>query len=277
MLSILTGNSPRIIEATVQDLDKLFGNIFRLIGLREANFPNDLETLFLYQFIRENYPNHRIDEVLLAFKKAVLLQLDIPANEVKCYENFSVLYLSTILNAYRCWASAEYSAVEKHLPSTEAEKKLLENSKHEFMNFHWGEAIESAYQDFLTFGNEKRRLYPVGMYEQLVRDKVFSEEKFREFMQEARAEMLKEASYEKQRNFNALTLATSENSIGERAEFAASIHRTNMNKFQNEIDEIKSGKRGSEIELLAKQTAISNWFFRCKTKGLKNVYQRENL
>lgn len=274
LLSILTGDSPRIADATVQELDQLFGKIFRLIGLREVNFPNDLETLFLYQFVRENYPNHRIDEVFLAFKKAVLLQLDLSANEVKCYENFSVLYLSSILNAYRRWASAEFSNVEKHLPPTDAERKLLEKSKTDFENFHWGEAIEIAYQDFLVSGRKNQKIVPTGMYEQLVSDGVFSADFFSNFIEKTKRELISEAIREKQKRINTID-QISVTMQGEKMETEKSIQQTKIGELQKAINRYNSETPNHEVEVSAKQEAIFSWFEKCQSRGLKNVYVAE--
>src|SRR5262245_20635761 len=71
---------------------------FTLVGLRGQNLPDEYEKEILIKFIVTKYGGHTAAEIRLAFEKAVSGELDIDAT---CYENFSVLYFSRIMNAYR--------------------------------------------------------------------------------------------------------------------------------------------------------------------------------
>ena len=73
------------------------------VGLRAANFPSKEETALLVDHIEKFYSNHNPEEIKLAFDLAITDKLEIDQKEVTCYENFSCLYFSTIMNAYRNW------------------------------------------------------------------------------------------------------------------------------------------------------------------------------
>jgi hypothetical protein len=81
------------------------------LGLRAQNLPNDLEKLVLVQHIQENFGGNNLDEIRLAFDMAIAGKLDLKSDEVKCYENFSCVYFSLIMNAYRKWSAEEYRQV----------------------------------------------------------------------------------------------------------------------------------------------------------------------
>lgn len=75
------------------------------VGLRAANWPNDFEKQILVQHIFQNFGGNRLDEIRLAFDMAIIGSLDVDAN---CYENFSCLYFSNVMYAYREWARQEF-------------------------------------------------------------------------------------------------------------------------------------------------------------------------
>lgn len=77
-----------------------------LVGIKAHNVPNEREKTVLLQFIVNNYGGHTPAEIKLAFDLAVAGELDV--DDVKCYENFSPLYFSTIMIAYRKWARDTY-------------------------------------------------------------------------------------------------------------------------------------------------------------------------
>lgn len=85
-------------------LDVLLG-IMNKLGIREANIPGKDECGILIHHLITQYGNHSCDEIRLAFDMAIAGNLDLlPGESVNCYENFSCLYVSSIMNAYRRWA-----------------------------------------------------------------------------------------------------------------------------------------------------------------------------
>lgn len=256
----------KIVNEPAERLDELFRYCFMLVGLREKSFPNELETLFLYEFLKENYGGHSISEIKLAFKMAIKGELDLPLEDVKSYENFSVVYLSSIINSYRRWSGQEYRHLEKHIPPNEEDIKYLEGPKKEI---HWGFTIEREYQHFLSFGDEHWKLYPIGFYEQLVKDEILDSELFRKAMLIVRTKLI--GQLEKQRA--ALEMRKFENAEKkERVAFAQSINKTNLQELIKKIDAYKSGEQDSELEVVAKQYCVLQFFKNSKQNMKQHVY-----
>lgn len=74
------------------------------VGLRAQNWPNELEKIILIQHIKENFGGNTVEEIKLAFDMAISGRLRLDEKEINCYENFSCLYFSKIMNAYRDWS-----------------------------------------------------------------------------------------------------------------------------------------------------------------------------
>lgn len=90
-----------------------------IVGLRADNFPQEEEKRVLLQFIAQNYGGHTPSEIKLAFDMAVTGKLNLDKKEVICYENFSVLYFSQVMNAYREWSRQAYAHIraKEELPA----------------------------------------------------------------------------------------------------------------------------------------------------------------
>lgn len=108
------------------------------VGLRGQNFPQGAEKILLLNHVIGNYGNHTADEIRLAFDMALSAKLGLDIQDVKCYENFSCAYFSTIMNAYRVWAAQVDRQKEKEVKPEE--KVYTEEEKQQ---------IEKEYQDFL--------------------------------------------------------------------------------------------------------------------------------
>jgi hypothetical protein len=111
----------RICNLTdVEPLKQALRYAMVLVGIKANNVPNDREKSVLLQFIVNNYGGHTPSEIRLAFDLAISGDLDV--EDVKCYENFSPLYFSSIMNAYRKWAKpkhGEIKPIEKELTPDE--------------------------------------------------------------------------------------------------------------------------------------------------------------
>lgn len=110
------------------------------IGLRSQNWPQDEEKSLLINHIRREYGNHTVAEIRLAFDMAISGKLDFLSGEsVNCYENFSCLYFSSIMNAYRKWAAqvhcqlqpehTKIDSVTEDTSDESMEKWLIETKK----------------------------------------------------------------------------------------------------------------------------------------------------
>ena len=104
----------KIINSNQEDLKQVLRFIMVKIGLRAQNWPNDDEKTILIQHIIKNYGGHTTEEIKLAFDMAIEGKLDV---EVNCYENFSCLYFSNIMSAYRQWSKEEYKQLPVSIPT----------------------------------------------------------------------------------------------------------------------------------------------------------------
>lgn len=103
------------------------------VGLRANNFPNEDEKQLLLAHIITEYGNHTPKEIQLAFDMAIAGKLGL--KEVSCYENFSCLYFSNVMNAYREWAKETYKLLKKDQPKMIEEKiELTTEEKQEWIN-----------------------------------------------------------------------------------------------------------------------------------------------
>lgn len=90
-----------------------------LVGLRESNLPSELELRIIINHAQNQYGNHTASEVGLAFDLAVAGKLDI--KDVNCYENFSCLYFSSIMNAYKQWTYKQQKKIVSDIKPKEIE------------------------------------------------------------------------------------------------------------------------------------------------------------
>lgn len=107
----------RVVNSTLEEFKSVLRYCMLKVGIRAANIPNDEEKMILLQHIISEYGNHTIAEIRLAFDMAITGKLDIDRKEVICYENFSCLYFSGVMDSYRRWSSQAYRHVIKELPA----------------------------------------------------------------------------------------------------------------------------------------------------------------
>jgi hypothetical protein len=108
--------SKLIKDSSFDEVKDVLRKVLYKLGIRENNWPNDIEKLVLFEHIVENYGGNRLDEIRLAFDMAITQGLPDENGEVvetNTFENFSCLYFSKIMNAYRRWSAQEYKLVIK--------------------------------------------------------------------------------------------------------------------------------------------------------------------
>lgn len=101
-------------NCSFEQVKDVLRKIMMKIGLRSQNLPTDIEKLVIYEHIIENFGGNRLGEIELAFNMAIsgtLPDENGEVVEVNCYENFSCLYFSKIMTAYRRWSVQEYKHV----------------------------------------------------------------------------------------------------------------------------------------------------------------------
>lgn len=123
--------APKIRDCKVEDIKTELRVAMVKVGLRSQNWPNDMEKAILIEHIVSTYGMHTIEELRLAFNLAISGRLPMDENDVKCYENFSCLYVSQIMNAYRKWAAERHKELPmdkpKELPAESLTDKTMED------------------------------------------------------------------------------------------------------------------------------------------------------
>ena len=155
-----------IRKSTVEELKQVLRLVMVKVGLRANNFPSDGEKEVLLEHIISQYGNHTPEEIKLAFDMAVIGKLDIEEKDVCCYENFSCLYFSKIMNAFRKWARETHNQLRKDYPKMIEEKVILTDEEKAQWICDWKsmediniELIPLIFYEFLA-GNKILKITP---------------------------------------------------------------------------------------------------------------------
>lgn len=120
-------NNPIISNSSSEDIASALRLCFQKLGIRAANLPTQEEKLVLIDFIYTNYGKHTLKELLLAFDLAITGRLDVDATH---YENFTCLYLASIIASYRKWAIEQNKFIKpKNYQMLEENKELTDQEK----------------------------------------------------------------------------------------------------------------------------------------------------
>lgn len=112
---------PKIANTSLEELKQALRYVFVLIGLRAKDIPVAEEKAVLMDYIRENYGGHTPEEIKLAFKMAIQGRLALDyEKQVVSFGNFSPMYFTIIMDAYRVWAREQVEILARKVP----EKKL---------------------------------------------------------------------------------------------------------------------------------------------------------
>lgn len=147
----------RIASGDIEELNQALRYAMLKVGLR--NIPNEIEFAALQSHVIENYGEHTPGEIKLAFDMAISGRFDV---DPVCYEVFSCLYISNILNAYRPWKSR---TVEQIIRETKPETKALPPAE-----VNWGGEVEYYFQKLKAGVFISYMTYPLQLYRQMVKD-----------------------------------------------------------------------------------------------------------
>ena len=139
-------SSQLVKDTPLEELKQVLRKIIMKLGIREQNLPNDLAKAVLIEHIYENYGGHRLNEIPLAFDMAIrggLCDSDGEVVDPNCFESFSCIYVSKIMNAYRFWSESEY----RTLPTRKPEHQKIFTQ--EELDDYAREDAEWTYQMFL--------------------------------------------------------------------------------------------------------------------------------
>lgn len=113
--------SQKISDCNDNRIYQELAKVYVLIGLRGHHLPSDFEGQIIVNYLRENYAHKGISELSFAFKLAVQNKLDI--DTPNAFDQFSILYLEKIMNAYRLWLK---KADEEIKQTIKEETKMIE-------------------------------------------------------------------------------------------------------------------------------------------------------
>lgn len=139
--------SPLIVKSSVEEIKQVLRLVMIKVGLRSQNWPKDEEKAVLIDHIVSNYGGHTVEEIKLAFDMAMAGKLD--AEDVKCYENFSCIYFSMIMNSYRNWAASAYKVLKTEIPpiqrifsQEELDDSAREDAQRQYVLFTKGHEVK---------------------------------------------------------------------------------------------------------------------------------------
>jgi hypothetical protein len=164
-----------IADATDKQLAEKMAMIYLLVGLRKQHFPVDIENFLIFSYLRTEYGHKTLDELGLAFNLAIKGELDLKPEDVKVYDQFTVLYLANIMEAYRKWLLKQNQTIpEKRLElpaAVEVDPK---------------ESIHYAREVFLATKNHL--LIPENLWKILKAEISLKEEDYQNYLRQAKIE-----------------------------------------------------------------------------------------
>jgi hypothetical protein len=137
----------RLIKlASGEELSEALRYVMVKVGLRSSNFPDKMEKVVLLNHIIENFGGNTVEEIRLAFEMGISGKLSFLEHEsVIPFENFSCLYFSSVMNAYRRWSAEAYRHLESKV-NTPPEQKIFTQDE---LDDAAREMVEVQYQLFL--------------------------------------------------------------------------------------------------------------------------------
>lgn len=228
----------KIIYSSLDELKNVLKFVMIKIGLRSDNWPSDEEKGVLIDHIIKEYGGHTCKEIKLAFEMAIAGKLteynskgNLVTVDAKCYENFSCLYFSQIMNAYRIWAQETYKMVaQKPIVGVENKKEMTDSD------------MENWVKETSLVATEISKLFliPIEIYEWLLKMKKLKVSK------DEREEILKQAINIREQQLS--------DSIGRDAEKELSefIYMKKKGEFKD--------KEALVIKNISKRIAVLNYF-----------------
>lgn len=105
--------SKLIQDSSDEEIKQALAKIFLLVGLRKQHFPNGFELDFIVSNIRKLYPHRTIFDLTNAFELGLRKEIDV---ELNCYDQFTLIYLSNIMDAYRKYLVNAYNELPVEQP-----------------------------------------------------------------------------------------------------------------------------------------------------------------
>lgn len=248
----------KISKSSIAELDQMFRAVFMLVGLRPQFVPNELETMFLYQFVQDNYANHTTDEIVLAFKEVAKGSLkDAEGKSIELFDYFTPIFFGKVMAAYRLWATD----IGNKIADEDFTKKLMlqeENKKQGEID--WRQVVEQDYQFFLN-NNDSHGTYPEEHYKLLVEDDFIKEDFWKKKVQSVRNSVMQDLNTQ---------LVMVQNSKGFKNDNTSLVKK--HNEIRGLMNRYKSGDGDQDFVLMAKQKVVLAFFKYNRDLGNKNIY-----
>lgn len=232
----------KVCNASTAALEAVLRRAMLLVGIRASNLPSPVEREILTAFIYKKYAGLTLEEIQLAFEKAVAGELECEAN---CYENFSCAYFGQIMSAYKKWASQKFNENQMYIvPASAMVDREIEN-----LMADWKELCEAYYQDYL---NNKFvfSVMPWQLYDEFVKCGMMGENVYEDYIITAKSLLIWHLKEE-------LFSAVSENE---------------KEDLRLKLKCIENGENETKIEQQAKKLAVEILYKTAKEKGFKNLF-----
>jgi len=95
--------------------------VFTLIGLKAENIPNEIQKSVLINYIQKDLKQYSVEDIRIAFHLLLKNELDCEMNH---FQNFSAMYLSQVMSAYR---KQRQSVISEFLKLKEQEEMNQKN------------------------------------------------------------------------------------------------------------------------------------------------------
>jgi len=135
--------SKKVNNCTLEELKEKLKYIFKLIGLVKS--PDKVEKDILIDFILNDMKQFRIEEFPLAFKMLVRGDFTIENDH---FQNFSVKYLCSVMNAYAECEKRKKHFQDEKLKELPMSAKLSDSEKQKIVD----EGIKQAYEKYKKTG-----------------------------------------------------------------------------------------------------------------------------
>lgn len=129
----------RLCDSTEREIKQALGYCMVLVGIRSENLLSEKETLIIINFLSRHFPYTTPEDIILAFEFAIAGKLDLSQSDINSYQNFTCLYVATILRAYK-----------KYFNERMAQPKRIEMKALPPANFNPIELVDMHYQEFLV-------------------------------------------------------------------------------------------------------------------------------
>lgn len=126
--------TPQVCQRPIEDLKEVLRLIMLKIGIRAQNLPSEEEKAVLIHHIVDKYGNHTHEEIKLAFDLAITGNLDLEDKDIPAYGDFTCVYFSRIMTAYRSWAAKTYKAVVKPVIPDPIKENLNDKTMQDWWN-----------------------------------------------------------------------------------------------------------------------------------------------